>query len=1055
MKSMSNINNNYNIFSAQNKAKIIANGLNVIPKDWVLTPLREKKPYRPNWQNEKAVSFADIANGIVKGNKNKNKKGRIYTAFDSGFGLRTGDISNGLLAIDFDGISAFNLMMCLKGFEKPEKTVSWSSGKHGREQRLFKIPDQYREQFKEFNRLALSQFGSFKCDEKEQLEFRYNGCQSVLPPSYHPETGSYEWVNSIIDTEIAIAPQWLIDFLLAPKNQAIEIEEAKNNEKINFVTEKKNTQQKDQGTMNNYERYLSEIQLPIDCDIPLEACIAPKTRELLVGVSEGGRDNTGAMIARDLIGTANYLIGIGQNYSGNPYNILLTYCQKCSPSLSQRDHDRIFNSASASNPKASLDPDKIEGCIKAWYWNNSEIKNLYKAKVNSYSGDNRGSGDRNNKNGEGKNYQCEREERITLGEALKIARKYISEIMDDADLTYELEMLRQKIYKPISEYQWDKKYVSPMKRKLKSERAKFDIQMYIQETDDFRKVNMKSSIQETYGYSTQDFYFLVNSVENKQREPLKIEWSGRELIESVGMGIDWLIPYFLPMGELLLVSALSKVGKSLLATEIAHKVMQGGEFLGEPVKQGKVLYIFPDESSKSLGSRIRNLGFDLLPNFDTHFSALSHFDITNTRIIQDKIERFQPSLVVFDSLTAISTNLQISENDAKIANYIHNLKDLLGRYNCSGILIHHDGKSNEHKGQNKISGSARIPSACWGSAQLTMANGVILNDDEEQDNGFSQDFRFLNLNNTRDTEAIAWKLLLNPRDLWIEKGIYEFHGETTDPHGEKREIGEQILRLLKNAGTCLESVEIIRSINCKANSIYSALSRLESRGSVIRDRSKFDNRKWIYFLPELIENYSSFSNCNDILTVTENSLTPPPITKVNDINNTNSINHIDNGSKDSGQKVCTTNENVDTYKNHQVNQNNVNDMLDKDLRETGQGVDNLGGGSVKSENDSDSNQKSNCENMQQEDLTNVEYCYEEVLLELELMEDDDFVTNAENEDILESALIEGNVSIINLVDEYVKIYGIDGLYSNAFDLNASKQSCSDLLKLLIERRDNG
>lgn len=1042
--------NNYNIFSAQSNAKVIAESLNSIPKDWVLTPLREKKPYRKNWQNENAVSFAEIANGIVKGSKNKGKKGKYYTAFDSGFGLRTGDISNGLLAIDFDGISAFNLMMCLKGFEKPEKTVSWSSGKHGREQRLFKIPDQYREQLKDFNRLALSQFGSFKCDEKEQLEFRYNGCQSVLPPSSHPETGSYHWVNSIVETEIALAPQWLIDFLLAPKTAEIAIEKEIINEKLNFATKTKTTQQNNSGTMNNYERYLAEITLPIDCDIPLEACIAPKTRELLVGVSEGGRDNTGAMIARDLIGTANYLSGIGQNYSGSPYNILLNYCNQCSPSLSQRDHDRIFNSAIASNPKASLDPYKIEGCIKAWYWNNSEVKNLYKAKVSSYS-----DGGKNNSQGQGKDYQCEREERIDLGEALKIARQFILDIPEDSKLNYELEMLRQKVYKPISEYQWDKKHITPLKRELKGNRAKYDIQLFVQETDDFKKVSMKQSIQETYGYSTADFYHLVNSIESKQREPLKIEWSGKELLESVGKGIDWLIPHFLPVGELLLISALSKVGKSLLATEIAHKVMMGGEFLGEPVKQGKVLYIFPDESSRSLGNRIRNLGFDLLPNFDTHFRALSHFDISNTRIIQECMETYKPSLIVFDSLTAISANLQISENDAKIAHYIHSLKDLLGRYDCSGILIHHDGKSNEHKGQNKISGSARIPSACWGSAQLTMANGVILNDDEEQDNGFSQDFRFLNLNNTRDTEAIAWKLLLNPRDLWIEKGIYEFHGETTDPHGEKREIGEQILRMLRNAGTCLETVEIIQGINCKADSIYKALYRLESRSSIIRDRSKFNNRKWIYFLPELIDNYSSNSDCNDILRVTENSLTPPPITKVNDTNNTNSINHIDNGLESIGQELDSPTDFLDNYKTCPKGENDINNIVDKDLSGIGQDGSKLGGGAVKNENDSESSENSNCENEQQEDLTTVEYCYEEVLLELELMEEKDFVIDDNKDDLMVIALNEGDANILGLVDDYLKMFGIDGLYSLAFDLNASKNTCIDLLKFFIERDING
>lgn len=50
----------------------------------------------------------------------------------------------------------------------------------------------------------------------EQVELRWDGCQSVLPPSVHPMTGEYKWVEGCAPDEcdIAKAPLWLIELML-------------------------------------------------------------------------------------------------------------------------------------------------------------------------------------------------------------------------------------------------------------------------------------------------------------------------------------------------------------------------------------------------------------------------------------------------------------------------------------------------------------------------------------------------------------------------------------------------------------------------------------------------------------------------------------------------------------------------------------------------------------------------------------------------------------------------------------------------------------------------
>lgn len=229
--------------------KAIAHGLDILPSDWVLTPLRDKKPYRVKWQGEEPVSRDFIRAEILKGESKLSKKtGRPFKLYSSGYGLRTGEISEGILAIDIDGSSVKPLLESMSNGDLPS-TISYKSGKPGRFQILYQIPDSHRDIVHQFTKVNITEFGELKCAEKEQLEFRYNRMQSCLPPSRHPETGSYKWINSPEDYEVAIAPRWLLDYL--PK--LVEKEKA----------EQKNKQQK-QPKKEHYQSNSLEYQNPED-----------------------------------------------------------------------------------------------------------------------------------------------------------------------------------------------------------------------------------------------------------------------------------------------------------------------------------------------------------------------------------------------------------------------------------------------------------------------------------------------------------------------------------------------------------------------------------------------------------------------------------------------------------------------------------------------------------------------------------------------------------------------------------------------------------------------
>ncbi len=102
-------------------------------------------------------------------------------------------------------------------------------------------------------------------------------------------------------------------------------------------------------------------------EVPLLSCLAPVTRNLIRdGAGEGGRNDTGAKVARDLIGTAAELGDMGVRFDGDPRGLFGDYCRNCSPAIDDREADQIWASAEKSNPGASLSPDKIKGCIAAW-----------------------------------------------------------------------------------------------------------------------------------------------------------------------------------------------------------------------------------------------------------------------------------------------------------------------------------------------------------------------------------------------------------------------------------------------------------------------------------------------------------------------------------------------------------------------------------------------------------------------------------------------------------------------------------------------------------------
>ncbi len=196
----------------KNLKKRLIDGLRRIQASQVdlpLVPLNgNKQPLGDAWQ-KRPFSASQLIDAIENGGVEVPIKGKNKQLQPKGFGVLTGRPiqQDGqtfyLMALDQDGPAAASKIKELSGGQPLPSTVAFTSGRPGRCQYLFLIRG------KLFDQVATRRI---KTEVKgEQLEFRLNNAQSVLPPSVHPQTGQYQWVDgaAIDQCDMAIAPEWI------------------------------------------------------------------------------------------------------------------------------------------------------------------------------------------------------------------------------------------------------------------------------------------------------------------------------------------------------------------------------------------------------------------------------------------------------------------------------------------------------------------------------------------------------------------------------------------------------------------------------------------------------------------------------------------------------------------------------------------------------------------------------------------------------------------------------------------------------------------------------
>ena len=394
----------------------------------------------------------------------------------------------------------------------------------------------------------------------------------------------------------------------------------------------KTVEVKEKPEWSNYEN----LRVPIPEAVPLYNCISHKSRDLInLGVGEGGRNDSGAALARDLIGASNALKGMGQAFEGDPRLMLEEYGLKCSPPLPAQEIDAIWKSAESSNPSASLSYSSIESCVKAWAYRKEKnsIPVELQAEIEVI---------------ENPNYQAE-----------KIASKHQSEEPPDYDLTLdEVDKLEtaepdsSKLHWLLSNYAYD----GGLKKR---------------------------------GFSAD--YLLRQAQARRDRDGVMEGYTTRQILEMYPKR-NWIVGGLIPARSVVILAATGGIGKTSLIYDVEKAISLGYEWCEMPVARGSVMNIQVDEPLSDTADKLREGMFYDIPD-----EAITWYDkwrFTQTKQLFQKIEEQRPSLVVIDSITAAHAGTGTDMISSTAGDCIYKLRDYVTRcdWDISFWLVHHMSK---------------------------------------------------------------------------------------------------------------------------------------------------------------------------------------------------------------------------------------------------------------------------------------------------------------------------------------------------------------------------
>lgn len=166
-----------------------------------------------------------------------------------------------------------------------------------------------------------------------------------------------------------------------------------------------------------------------------------------------------------------------------------------------------------------------------------------------------------------------------------------------------------------------------------------------------------------------------------------MEVNGKELMTmKYAKESEFIVDDMIPIG-LTLLGGSPKVGKSLLAIQLAMAITNNVSFLNREVQSGDVLYLALEDTAKSFKERVFQFTLPLNEKLHFIFGYLKK-GMTLQEVIH-KYKRLHPNLcmVIVDTFAKIRGEVDINYNDEY--KEVARLRDVALDENVSLVLVHH------------------------------------------------------------------------------------------------------------------------------------------------------------------------------------------------------------------------------------------------------------------------------------------------------------------------------------------------------------------------------
>lgn len=292
--------------------------------------------------------------------------------------------------------------------------------------------------------------------------------------------------------------------------------------------------------------------------------------------------------------------------------------------------------------------------------------------------------------------------------------------------------------------------------------------------------------------------------------------------------LNWLWTGHIPLGGLMWLYAAAKTGKSDFINALMYSTIHSGEFLGFPVKRGKVLYIQAEESNLSIQIKAKAHGFthpEILESIKNDDSVKM---LRRINLVQDFekllkiVEHYKPTLVIIDTVITVMDNSGLSVKDAEFVSIFRRIQsELCIPLDITVLALHHVTKAGT------MSGSNFLNSVGEGSIKLERSTGNLTNVEFDTRNT-GKFYLTISRDMDEDTNKVSYTLI-------AEEGL----------NSEETEIRNAIIRQLLNKRS-ITAREIYENFPNK-DYVKNVLTRLLSCCMI---DYKIEDDIMIYYIPQ-------------------------------------------------------------------------------------------------------------------------------------------------------------------------------------------------------------